>query len=66
MELLQVLQENVQYSLLLKIKFNKSRYTMSGIQIGLLYEKDNGYKNFELIHGVFIDRLGKFSEDYNV
>ena len=39
-ELLQVLQENVQYSLLLKIGYNEGLYGMVGSQIGFSYQED--------------------------
>jgi hypothetical protein len=56
----------VQYSLLLKIRYNKNLHAMSGDQIGLFYEKDSGFNDFEGVHRVFMKRISEHVENYRV
>lgn len=65
-ELLQLLRENIRYSLLLKVKYNKDLYGVAGVQIGFLYEKDYNIKDFEVLHESLKLRLKNFCEDYKV
>lgn len=65
-ELKQNLQESVQYSLLLKIQFNKDKYIMSGSQLGFVYKQDSDIDYFENVHNIFLKRISKLGEDYYV
>lgn len=65
-KLLEVLKIKVQYSLLLKVNFNKDRYAMIGSQIGFNYEDDEDIEkwNYFLIQIIKIIMMLKvfFSE----
>ena len=65
-ELLEWLQDSVQYSLLIKIQYNKDLHGMIGEQIGFSYEKDYDIEGFKEIHNSLIDRLSYFCDDYEV
>ena len=65
--LLEILQENVQYSLLLKVKFNKVMYAMVGSQIGFNFTSSiDDVESFENLHISLKERLDNFYDDYNV
>lgn len=66
MELSQVLNSNVQYSLLLKVKYNSELYAMLGNQIGFLYKQGYDVNDFEIKHKVFSKRIKDFIDRYGV
>lgn len=64
--LLEELYIEEQYSILLKIKYNKTLYGMVGKQIPLKLSELNSLEEIEDLHRVLKDKLKVFSDDYDV
>jgi hypothetical protein len=65
-KLLEVLKENEQYSLLLKINYNKDLFGMVGKQIGFKFSSKEDFQIFENLHKSFKQRLNDFDDRYEV
>ena len=65
-KVLETLKEKQEYSLLLKINYNKDKYGMVGDQIAFSYEDDEDLDSFENVYRVFQERIGITLENYDV
>ena len=64
--LLEYLQNDTKYSLLLKIQFNKDRYCMGGRQIGFKYKDECDLDNFLNLHKVWKKLMKDTLDNYDV
>jgi hypothetical protein len=65
-KLLESLKDNVRYSLLLKINFNKDRYAMVGKQVGLKYLEGEYLEKFENLHNLCKKLIKNTLDNYDV
>lgn len=65
-ELLEVLKEKQQYSLLIKINYNKKLYAMAGLQIGFKFEDSEDSMFFESLHDSIKQRINEILDHYEV
>jgi hypothetical protein len=65
-ELLEVLKEKQQYSLLIKINYNKELYAMAGVQIGFKFEDREDFMAFEYLHESLKQRVKDILDNYDV